>query len=175
MNMHVHGLELSLIVVCRLCPSSRTSFTISGRVAVSSCHAGMIVTDPELGADGIGVPPPSLAKHADVNTMTTWSRMAWIGTTWSPGNTIRATTLPVLFRCRQATINRTPPLRSNFITPEPTPAKFVTPVMPPQGRVPTPRAILYVTCLAWTSGTWFRSYTGALPTGCCDHLLTGDS
>ena len=82
-NMHVLDLELSLIVVCRLYPSSRASFTIFGRVAVSSCHAGMIVTDPELGVDGIGVPPPSLAKHADVNTMTTRSRMAWIGTTWA--------------------------------------------------------------------------------------------
>ena len=94
--------------------------------------------------------------------------------------------------------------------PEPTPAKFVTPVMPPPDTssqaTPSPgypAALpvrpqkawlnppddwkpgdgmfdinqLYVTCLAWTSGmfAWFRSYTGASPTGYCDHLLTGDS
>ena len=62
------------------------------------CLDGMIVTDPELGADGIGVLPLSLAKHADVNTMTIRSRRAWIGTTWYPGNTIRATTPTAIFR-----------------------------------------------------------------------------
>ena len=140
--MHVHGLELSLIVVCPLQPSSRTSFTFSSRVAVSSCHAGMIVTDPELGADGIGVLPPSLANHADVNTMTTWSRMAWIGTTWSPGNTIRATTLPVhSFPVPPGNYQPNPSSTQQFhhppgnymvpFPPEPTPAKFVTLVMTP--------------------------------------------
>ena len=40
----------------------------------------MIVTDPGLGADVIGVLPLKLVKHTDANTMTTRSRRAWIGT-----------------------------------------------------------------------------------------------
>ena len=40
---------------------------------------------------------PRVPRNA-LHTMTTWSRMAWIETTWSPDNTARATTLPVHFR-----------------------------------------------------------------------------
>ena len=87
--------------------------------------------------------------------------------------------------------------------PEPTPTKFITPVMPPPvnpsqatghlemacyistssttsacpRRSPTPRTTTYVTCPAWTFVTlaWFRSFMEASPTGCSGRLLTADS
>ena len=111
------------------------------------CLDGMIVTDLELGADGIGAHLHILVKHADVITMTPWSRTAWIGTTWSPGNTIRATTHPMPFfpmtqsNYQQnflliATLSASTSQLHDAVSSEPTPAKTVKPMMPPLGHAP---------------------------------------
>ena len=97
------------------------------------------MADPELGADGIGVHLPSIAKHADVIMMTPWSRTAWIGTTWFPGNTISGYNASSAFPMPQGNYQQNPSSSQHF---QHSPVNYMMPFppepIPPPAHAPVP-------------------------------------